>query len=102
MYVPYSENLLSHTHMMKEMPLVGFGLWKVNRETTAEIVYNAIQTGYRLFDGAYDYANETEAGEGIRKAIADGLVKREEIFITTKLWNTFHRKYVILNLDETK
>ncbi|KXH40708.1 aldo/keto reductase [Colletotrichum nymphaeae SA-01] len=76
----------------REMPLVGFGLWKVPRETCADTVYNAIKTGYRLFDGAYDYQNEKEAGEGVRRAIADGLVKREDIFITTKLWNNYHRK----------
>ncbi|KAI3538748.1 aldo/keto reductase [Colletotrichum filicis] len=76
----------------REMPLVGFGLWKVPRETCADTVYNAIKTGYRLFDGAYDYQNEKEAGEGVRRAIADGLVKREDIFITTKLWNNYHCK----------
>ncbi|KAK1994792.1 aldo/keto reductase [Colletotrichum falcatum] len=76
----------------REMPLVGFGLWKVPRESCADTVYNAIKTGYRLFDGAYDYQNEKEAGEGVRRAIADGLVKREDIFITTKLWNNYHRK----------
>ncbi|KAF6829469.1 aldo/keto reductase [Colletotrichum musicola] len=76
----------------KEMPLVGFGLWKVPRETCADTVYNAIKTGYRLFDGAYDYQNEKEAGEGVRRAIADGLVKREDIFITTKLWNNYHHR----------
>ncbi len=75
------------------MPLVGFGLWKVDQNTTADTVYHAIKTGYRLFDGAYDYQNENEAGEGIKKAIADGLVKREDIFITTKLWNNYHKKY---------
>ncbi|RFU81941.1 aldo keto reductase [Trichoderma arundinaceum] len=75
-----------------DMPLVGFGLWKVPRETAAETVYNAIKVGYRLFDGAYDYQNEKEAGEGIRRAIDEGLVKREEIFITTKLWNNYHRR----------
>ncbi|OIW31509.1 putative aldo-keto reductase [Coniochaeta ligniaria NRRL 30616] len=75
-----------------EMPLVGFGLWKVPKETAAETVYNAIKVGYRLFDGAYDYQNEKEAGEGIRKAISDGLIKREDVFITTKLWNNYHRK----------
>lgn len=74
------------------MPVVGFGLWKVNQQTTSDIVYAAIQTGYRLFDGAYDYANEKEAGEGIRRAIEDGLVTREEVFITTKLWNNYHKK----------
>ncbi|KAJ5694909.1 hypothetical protein N7536_005321 [Penicillium majusculum] len=76
----------------KEMPLVGFGLWKVPKETAADTVYNAIKAGYRLFDGAYDYQNEKEAGEGIQRAIADGLVTRAEIFITTKLWNNYHRR----------
>ncbi|KFY85070.1 hypothetical protein V500_08726 [Pseudogymnoascus sp. VKM F-4518 (FW-2643)] len=74
------------------MPLVGFGLWKVDQDTTAETVYHAIKTGYRLFDGAYDYQNEKEAGLGIKKAIEDGIVKREDIFVTTKLWNNYHRK----------
>jgi len=75
----------------QKMPLVGFGLWKVDNDTCAQTVYKAIQAGYRLFDGAGDYGNEKEAGEGVRKAIADGLVKREELFITSKLWNTFHK-----------
>jgi len=76
----------------QRMPLVGFGLWKVTRSTCADTVYNAIKSGYRLFDGAGDYGNEKEAGDGVRRAIQDGLVKREELFITSKLWNTFHAK----------
>jgi D-xylose reductase len=44
-----------------------------------EVVYHAIQVGYRLLDGACDYGNEKEAGEGVRRAIADGLVKREDL-----------------------
>jgi len=76
----------------QKMPLVGFGLWKVTRSSCADTVYNAIKAGYRLFDGAGDYGNEKEAGEGVRRALADGLVKREELFITSKLWNTFHAK----------
>lgn len=58
----------------------------------------AIKTGYRLFDGAYDYQNEKEAGEGIKRAISDGLVKREDIFITTKLWNNYHRKDIAVDI----
>ncbi|KAH9845043.1 putative NAD(P)H-dependent D-xylose reductase xyl1 [Teratosphaeria destructans] len=76
----------------KEMPLVGFGLWKVSKNTCADTVYNAIKTGYRLFDGAADYGNEKEAGEGVARAIKEGLVKREELFIVSKLWNSFHDK----------
>ncbi|EXJ81249.1 oxidoreductase [Capronia epimyces CBS 606.96] len=75
-----------------KMPLVGFGLWKVPADKAADTVYNAIKAGYRLFDGAYDYQNEHEAGKGIKRAIDEGLVKREEIFVTTKLWNNYHRK----------
>ena len=42
-------------------------------------MYKAIQAGYRLLDGAGDYGNEKEAGDGVKRAIADGLVKREEL-----------------------
>jgi len=75
-----------------QMPLVGFGLWKVPKDTAADTVYNAIRSGYRPSHGAYDYQNEMEAGEGIKRAISEGLVKREDIFITTKLWNNYHAK----------
>ncbi|RDB28951.1 putative NAD(P)H-dependent D-xylose reductase xyl1 [Hypsizygus marmoreus] len=74
----------------QKMPLVGFGLWKVTKASCADTVYEAIRAGCRLFDGAGDYGNEKEAGEGVRRAIQDGLVKREDLFITSKLWNTFH------------
>lgn len=73
-----------------EMPQVGFGLWKVDNDLAADTVYNAIKVGYRLFDGACDYGNEKECGDGIRRALAEGIVKREELFIVSKLWNTFH------------
>ncbi|KAJ5121876.1 hypothetical protein N7448_003008 [Penicillium atrosanguineum] len=73
-----------------EMPLVGFGLWKVNNDTCADQVYEAIKAGYRLFDGACDYGNEVEAGQGVARAIKEGIVKREELFIVSKLWNSFH------------
>ncbi|KAI4235024.1 MAG: hypothetical protein L6R40_006570 [Gallowayella cf. fulva] len=73
-----------------EMPLVGFGLWKVNNDTCADQVYNAIKAGYRCFDGACDYGNEVESGQGVARAIKDGLVKRSDLFLVSKLWNSFH------------
>lgn len=82
------------------MPLVGFGLWKVPRDKTTETVYQAIKVGYRLFDGAYDYQNEMEAGEGIRRAVNDGLVTRGEIFVVTKLWNNYHRREHVLTMAQ--
>ncbi|KAL3496612.1 NADP-dependent oxidoreductase domain-containing protein [Aspergillus germanicus] len=72
------------------MPIVGFGLWKVNNDTCADQVYEAIKAGYRLFDGACDYGNEVEAGQGVARAIKEGIVKREDLFIVSKLWNSFH------------
>ncbi|KAF8243501.1 Aldo/keto reductase [Wilcoxina mikolae CBS 423.85] len=74
----------------KEMPQVGFGLWKVPTDSAADVVYNAIKAGYRLFDGAFDYGNEKECGQGVKRALDEGLVKREDLFIVSKLWNTFH------------
>lgn len=76
----------------REMPQVGFGLWKVPTESASDVVYNAIKAGYRLFDGAFDYGNEKECGQGVKRAIDEGLVKREDLFIVSKLWNTFHEK----------
>jgi len=77
----------------QKMPLVGFGLWKVTKNRCADTVYDAIKAGYRLFDGAGDYGNEKEGGEGVRRALTEGIVKREELFITSKLWNTFHARH---------
>merc|ERR1712000_624537 len=85
-----------------KMPLVGFGLWKVPADKAADIVYNAIKQGYRLFDGAYDYQNEKEAGQGIKRAIDEGLVKREDIFVTTKLWNNYHKREHALQMAKAQ
>lgn len=71
-----------------KMPIIGFGVFEIPAEQTARCVYNAIECGYRLIDTAQAYYNETEVGEGISKAIVDGLVKREDIFLTTKVWVT--------------
>ena len=74
-----------------KMPAVGLGLWQIPKEICADIVYEAIKAGYSCFDGACNYGNEKEAGLGIRRAIDEGLVTRDDLFITTKLWNTYHR-----------
>jgi len=76
--------------LLSTMPPVGFGLWKIPREDTADAVVEAIRAGYRHFDSAADYANEAETGEGIARAISEDLVTRDELWITSKLWNTFH------------
>jgi D-xylose reductase len=73
------------------IPAVGLGLWKIDGAATADVVRNAIEIGYRHIDAACDYGNEIEAGHGIRKSIDDGLVTREQLWVTSKLWNTYHR-----------
>lgn len=83
------------------IPQVGFGCWKLARETAAQQIYDAIEAGYRLFDGAMDYGNEKEVGEGIAKAIEAGLCTRDELTVVSKLWNNFHHpKSVSLAIDK--
>lgn len=68
-----------------EMPIIGLGTWTLENDTCENSVYIAIKNGYRLIDTAYWYGNEEEVGKGVRKAIDEGIVTREELFITTKL-----------------
>ncbi|MFJ2415783.1 aldo/keto reductase [Streptomyces brevispora] len=67
-----------------EMPQLGFGVWQVPDDEAAKAVATAIESGYRSIDTAAIYQNE----EGTGKAIASSGVTREELFVTTKLWNT--------------
>ena len=65
-----------------------FGCWRL--DNPEETVYNAIKNGYRRIDSACDYGNEKDVGRGIARAINDGICSREDLFITSKLWNTYH------------
>ena len=68
------------------IPQLGFGIWSVPPEITAGVVQSALETGYRLIDGAYIYGNEAELGEGLRRSG----VPRDDVYITTKVWNSEH------------
>ena len=67
----------------RSIPAIGFGLWQVPPEETARVVAEGLAAGYRLVDGAAIYGNEEGLGEGLRRA---GL-PRDEVFVTTKVWN---------------
>lgn len=82
------------------MPVVGLGTWKGTGLQQAVVA--AIDAGYRLFDCAADYGNESDVGAGLAEAIGSGKVTRDELFVTSKLWNTFHaREHVIEGVKRT-
>ena len=75
----------------QDMPQVGFGLWKIDRNLCASVVEQAIDIGYRHFDSACDYGNEKEVGDGLQSSFKKGTCSRENIWLTSKLWNTYHK-----------
>ncbi|WP_296705763.1 aldo/keto reductase [Algoriphagus sp.] len=74
-----------------QLPIIGLGTWKSEPGIVKQAVFWAIETGYRHIDCASIYQNEKEVGEGIAEAIKKGLVNREDLFVTSKLWNNSHK-----------
>ena len=70
-----------------EMPQLGMGVWKVNNSGASQAVQWALKHGYKAIDTAKQYGNETGVGEGLQKGFADNGLKREDIFLTTKIFN---------------
>ncbi len=73
-----------------QLPAVGLGMWKVDKPIVPNLVEQSIRAGFRHFDCACDYGNEAEVGEGLQAAFNSGLCRREDLWITSKLWNTYH------------
>lgn len=71
-----------------EMPVLGIGTYQLSNSQAENSVYWALKAGMRLIDTARIYGNEEGVGRGIRRAIKDGICKREEIFVTTKMWTS--------------
>lgn len=84
--------ILQKTPAASNPPAVGYGLWKVPNADAARMTHESLVRGYRHLDCASDYGNEAEVGQGIERALNDGVIRRDELWITSKLWNTYHRR----------
>ncbi len=71
-----------------DMPVLGIGTYALSDTQAENSVYWALKAGFRLIDTARIYGNEPGVGRGIRRAIDEGIVTREEVFVTTKMWTS--------------
>ena len=74
----------------RHIPALGLGTWKIPQALAPTIVQEAVRVGWRHFDCACDYGNEPAVGAGLAAAFAAGLCRREDVWVTSKLWNTYH------------
>jgi diketogulonate reductase-like aldo/keto reductase len=78
-------------HGARHMPVLGFGTLIPDAAATISATRDALEAGFRHFDCAERYRNESEVGEALQAGLAAGGIAREDIFVTTKLWNSNHR-----------
>ncbi|TGZ47000.1 hypothetical protein CRM22_011061, partial [Opisthorchis felineus] len=83
---------MEQTRQLKDghlIPTIGLGTWKIADNEAKQTVRSALQAGYRHFDCAFVYANEGPIGCALKEEMESGTVHRKDLFITSKLWNTF-------------
>ena len=74
------------------MPMLGIGTWQSDPEKLYDVIIEAVKYGYRHIDCAYIYQNEAIVGRALKHLFDAGVVRREELWITSKLWNASHRR----------
>jgi len=82
------------------IPLLGFGTWMLEPDDARRMVREALRIGYRHIDTAWIYKNEAAVGAGIRDAIDEGLVRREDVWLTTKIWVAHFERDALLRQAE--
>src|ERR1700760_1940036 len=90
-----NEGLNQHKFVLNngvgEIPALGFGTSLSDNTKTRHAVKAAVEVGFRHLDAAERYRNEAEVGAALKELFAAGTVRREDLFVTTKLWNNNHR-----------
>ena len=81
------------------VPVLGIGTFMISPEDTEQSVYTALKGGYRMIDTANAYLNEEAVGKALARAVREGIVAREEVFVSTKLWPTLYEDETAV--DET-
>src|ERR1700723_432747 len=85
------QSRIALTHGSGAIPVVGFGTLIPDHVATKQATKTALDVGFRHLDCAERYGNEEEVGAALRAAFEAGTVARDDVFVTTKLWNTNHR-----------
>ena len=96
---------ISHTITLSDgnrMPVIGLGTYRAVGNESYESVVEALHAGYRHIDTAYLYENEDEIGRALKQVFSEGKIKRQDVFVVSKLWHTFHsRPLVMKGIEES-
>ncbi|CAG2161464.1 unnamed protein product [Oppiella nova] len=80
----------------KQMPIIGLGTYQATGDVIYSSVINALSVGYRHIDTAYLYDNEKDIGRALKQVFSEGRIKREDVFVVSKLWHTFHSRPLVM------